>query len=66
MQALETYEAARAEAAKNTVFASGCASWYLDAKGNAQVWPWSWAHFVEVMSAPDLADYEMIEPVPAA
>ncbi|MEZ5742769.1 MAG: NAD(P)/FAD-dependent oxidoreductase [Sphingomonadaceae bacterium] len=66
MQALETYEAARSEAAKNTVFASGCASWYLDAKGNAQVWPWSWAHFVEVMSAPDLADYEMIEPVPAA
>jgi cation diffusion facilitator CzcD-associated flavoprotein CzcO len=60
-QALETYEAKRGQAAKNTVFASGCRSWYLDAKGEPQVWPWSWAHFVEVMNKPALGDYEMIE-----
>lgn len=56
--ALETYEAARNAAAKRTVFASGCKSWYLDAEGVPQVWPWSWAHFTEAMSAPRLADYE--------
>ncbi|MCB2077307.1 MAG: NAD(P)/FAD-dependent oxidoreductase [Novosphingobium sp.] len=61
VQALERYEAARSEAAKNTVFASGCASWYLDANGDPQVWPWSWAHFVDVMREPQFADYVLIE-----
>lgn len=60
MAALERYEAARSEAAKNTVFASGCTSWYLDKSGQAQAWPWSWARFVEVMERPDMTDYELI------
>src|SRR6195952_4470102 len=54
LQALETYEAKRSAAARNTVFASGCSSWYLDANGDPQVWPWSWDHFVEVMASPAL------------
>jgi cation diffusion facilitator CzcD-associated flavoprotein CzcO len=61
MAALEDYEARRNEAAKRTVFASGCQSWYLDASGVPQVWPWSYAYFLEAMSAPKLADYELIE-----
>jgi cation diffusion facilitator CzcD-associated flavoprotein CzcO len=59
MAALEDYEARRTEAAKRTVFASGCKSWYLDAAGVPQVWPWSYAHFVEVMARPRLEDYEL-------
>ena len=55
--ALETYEAARDRDAMRTVFASGCKSWYLNAKGVPQVWPWSYAHFVEVMAAPNMDDY---------
>ncbi len=58
LRALETYEAQRTEAAKRTVFASGCKSWYLDAEGAPQVWPWSYAHFVEAMSKPQVEDYE--------
>ena len=57
MAALETYEAARDRDAMRTVFASGCKSWYLNAKGVPQVWPWSYAHFVEVMAAPNMDDY---------
>lgn len=60
LAALQTYEAARHEAAKRTVFASGCKSWYLDADGVPQVWPWSWAHFTDVMQAPDFKDYELV------
>lgn len=60
MAALELYEARREEAAKHTVFASGCKSWYLNAKGVPQVWPWSYAYFEEVMAKPDLADYELV------
>ncbi len=59
MAALETYEAARTEAAKRTVFASGCNSWYLDKQGVPQVWPWSYAHFEQVMTAPKLDDYTL-------
>jgi cation diffusion facilitator CzcD-associated flavoprotein CzcO len=57
-EALEAYEVARADAAKRTVFASGCKSWYLDAEGVPQTWPWSYDHFTEVMAAPRLEDYE--------
>lgn len=59
MAALENYEARRTEAAKRTVFASGCSSWYLDKDGVPQVWPWSYDYFREVMAKPDLRDYEL-------
>ena len=61
MAALEDYEARRTEAAKRTVFASGCSSWYLDKDGVPQVWPWSYDYFRAVMAKPDLGDYEMMQ-----
>ena len=61
MAALENYEARRTEAAKRTVFASGCSSWYLDKDGVPQVWPWSYDYFREVMARPDLRDYELTQ-----
>jgi cation diffusion facilitator CzcD-associated flavoprotein CzcO len=57
MEALQAYEADRDKDAMRTVFASGCKSWYLNDKGVPQVWPWSYDHFVKVMSAPRLEDY---------
>lgn len=59
LEALEDYERRRNEAAKQTVFASGCHSWYLDGDGIPQVWPWSYAHFVECMSKPRFADFHL-------
>jgi cation diffusion facilitator CzcD-associated flavoprotein CzcO len=58
--ALERYEASRVEAARRTVFASGCKSWYLDAAGVPQVWPWSYRHFLDVMARPQLEDYDLM------
>jgi cation diffusion facilitator CzcD-associated flavoprotein CzcO len=63
LEALEAYEKARGERAMKTVFASGCKSWYLDANGMPLVWPWSYAHFTEVMSKPKLEDYRLVETV---
>ena len=57
VEALELYEVARNRDAGHTVFASGCNSWYLDADGVPQVWPWSYDHFVDVMAKPRLEDY---------
>ena len=59
LAALEDYENRRNEAAKRTVFASGCHSWYLNAEGVPQVWPWSYAHFVDVMAQPKLEDFKL-------
>jgi cation diffusion facilitator CzcD-associated flavoprotein CzcO len=57
--ALEDYEVRRTEAALHTVFASGCKSWYLDASGAPQVWPWSYDYFLKVMAKPELRSYEL-------
>ncbi len=56
--AFEEYEAARIEAAKNTIFGSGCKSWYLDAEGVPATWPWSQAKFREAMAAPRAEHFE--------
>jgi cation diffusion facilitator CzcD-associated flavoprotein CzcO len=60
LAALEEYEARRTKAAKRTVFASGCTSWYLDKGGVPQVWPWSYTYFKEVMAKPRLGDYDLM------
>jgi hypothetical protein len=58
--AAERFEAGRVEAAKNTVWVTGCRSWYLDDRGIPAVWPWSFDHFREEMSRPRLDDYELV------
>jgi cation diffusion facilitator CzcD-associated flavoprotein CzcO len=57
--AMERFDAARREAAKTTIWQSGCKSWYLDAKGVPTAWPWTFDRFRQEMSAPRLGDFEM-------
>src|SRR2546423_154237 len=56
--AMEAHEAARVEAAKNTVWVTGCRSWYLDDRGIPAVWPWSFDRFRAEMQAPKPVAYE--------
>lgn len=56
-EAFEAYETRRIEAAKKTVFGSGCTSWYLDATGVPATWPWSYQAFVTAMKAPVSEEY---------
>jgi cation diffusion facilitator CzcD-associated flavoprotein CzcO len=58
-RAMVRFEAERAEAAKNTVWVTGCRSWYLDDRGLPAVWPWTFTRFREAMARPVLADYEL-------
>ena len=58
--AMEDHEAARVEAAKSTVWVTGCTSWYLDDRGIPAVWPWTFDRFREEMAAPKLDHYERI------
>ena len=57
-EATDRFEKDRAEAAKKTVWYTGCRSWYLDDRGIPAAWPWSFDRFRDEMAAPKLADYE--------
>ena len=56
-EATDAHEAERVEQAQNTVWMTGCRSWYLDDRGVPAVWPWTFDHFREVMAEPDLGAY---------
>lgn len=58
-EAFADYEKRRIEAAKKTVFGSGCTSWYLDAEGVPASWPWSYEAFAEAMSKPRLEEFKI-------
>jgi cation diffusion facilitator CzcD-associated flavoprotein CzcO len=57
-EAHAAYEKRRIAAAKGTIFGSGCSSWYLDAEGVPNTWPWTYGAFADQMSKPDLAAFE--------
>lgn len=57
--ATKEFDAARVEASKKSIWATGCNSWYLDEDGVPASWPWSYAHFEEEMTTPDLDAYDM-------
>ena len=59
-EAAERFEADRVEAAKNTIWVTGCRSWYLDDRGVPAAWPWPMARFRDEMTAPKLEDYEVV------
>jgi cation diffusion facilitator CzcD-associated flavoprotein CzcO len=57
--AMEDFEATRVEAAKRTVWATGCRSWYLDDRGVPAGWPWPFDRFRAEMAVPKWEAYEL-------
>ena len=57
-EAYERFDAERYEAAKGTVWATGCNSWYLDNNGVPFAWPFPFSRFRAEMEEPKLVDYE--------
>lgn len=62
LEATRRFENERREAAKKTVWVTGCNSWYLDADGVPASWTFSHQRFVEEMSAPKMADFDLRYP----
>jgi hypothetical protein len=56
-EAASSFEDERVEAAKGTVWATGCRSWYLDDRGIPFVWPFPFSRFVAEMEKPRFSDY---------
>lgn len=57
-EVMEAFEEARVEAAKNTIWVTGCRSWYLDDRGIPATWPWPFDRFREEMQTPDPDAYD--------
>lgn len=64
--AAERFEDERVEAAKTTIWATGCRSWYLDDRGIPFAWPFKFDRFRAEMSEPKLGDYELPTPATSA
>ncbi len=58
VEAMDAHEAARVEAAQQSIWVTGCQSWYLDDRGIPATWPWTFDHFRSVMAAPDPSAFE--------
>jgi cation diffusion facilitator CzcD-associated flavoprotein CzcO len=58
-EALAEFERSREEAARTTVWVTGCRSWYLDDRGLPTGWPWSFVRFRHEMARPDPTAYEL-------
>jgi cation diffusion facilitator CzcD-associated flavoprotein CzcO len=58
-EAMERLEEDRTEAARNTIWATGCRSWYLDDRGIPAVWPWPFSRFRAEMAEPQWEAYEL-------
>jgi cation diffusion facilitator CzcD-associated flavoprotein CzcO len=56
--AMDRYADERREAAKSTIWASGCRSWYIGQDGLPIAWPFTFDRFREEMKQPRLEDFE--------
>ena len=54
------FEQKRSEAAKKSIWATGCKSWYLDKRGVPASWPWTPSRFFEEMNRPKLEFYDQV------
>lgn len=61
--ATRSFEEDRVEAAKSTVWVTGCRSWYLDDRGIPSAWPWKFSKFQDEMAAPNM-DHWDLRPTP--
>lgn len=58
-QAADSFGNSLREAVQGTIWASGCNSWYIDANGSINTYPWSASHFRNLLAEPDLRDFRV-------
>lgn len=58
-EATNRFEEERTEAARHTIWATGCRSWYLDDRGIPAAWPWTFQRYRDTLARPSLEHYEL-------
>jgi cation diffusion facilitator CzcD-associated flavoprotein CzcO len=56
-EATEDYNEQIKAAMKETIWLTGCSSWYLDEQGNSATWPWTPKKFREDLKQPDFEHF---------
>jgi cation diffusion facilitator CzcD-associated flavoprotein CzcO len=56
-EATDSYYRELKAALPDTVWATGCKSWYLDADGDPELWPWTPARHRSMLAAPEPRDF---------
>ncbi|MDP6980141.1 MAG: NAD(P)/FAD-dependent oxidoreductase [Myxococcota bacterium] len=62
-EAAERFQAKLGEAMKDTIWVTGCSSWYVGPDGAPTLWPWTAPEFHRQMKKPDFVDFEFIDAV---
>ena len=65
-EATERFNAELRAAAPNTIWASGCNSWYIGTDGVPHPWPWTPERHREMLARPHLDEWEFSRKAPAA
>jgi cation diffusion facilitator CzcD-associated flavoprotein CzcO len=58
--ATDDFNAELRAAMPDTVWTTGCRSWYIGADGRPELWPWTPARHREMLREPELEDYELV------
>jgi cation diffusion facilitator CzcD-associated flavoprotein CzcO len=58
--AMMAFNATVKDAMKDTVWVTGCQSWYLDKNGNPAMWPFPYDKFCADMTAPNLDEFDLV------
>ena len=58
-EAIQRFDAERRGAAKKTIWATGCKSWYIGKDGLPTAWPFTFDRFRDEMRKPRLSDFDM-------
>ncbi len=58
-EATERFNAEMREQMPNTIWTTGCQSWYIGKDGLPHAWPWKASHHREVLQEPEPADWVM-------
>ena len=59
-EATRRFNESLVEAMDNTIWTTGCDSWYLDENGIPGLWPWTAGRFHSEMKRPDFEEYDPI------
>lgn len=59
--AFDDFQKRQREAAKNTIWATGCKSWYLDSQGLPFVWALPVSELLDMLERPRFEDYEFLD-----
>ena len=61
-EATDAFNAEMRASMPDTIWASGCQSWYLGKDGLPELWPWTPRRHREMLARPELEDFELTRP----